>query len=477
MRNDEQGGPGRRRPPGPRRRRPQLRSQPGRPEVGPDAEAVRRPRRPTRRTRAGGRAASVRCRIRARSSEVTTTSTSRSSATVPSPSQSGRYDAPTHGHERLPPADVDVGVDDRRGDVEHEQHDRPQREVAVQRLADEPRERSARLAPVASTPSTAVTVSRARTTRPVLRLRYHSVGPCRSVAHAARSSSARPAAGADHASRRRRRAARRTSWLEQPAGSVVAEHDRRRAGGVGRDGGAAGTGHRATRPRGRARRCAGRAGGGTTAPAAAPATHAGARGGQAARARARPSTPGSPGRSETATSHGSPSGREIARSPPTLTRALPRSSPARVAATRSAAKALPVAPRSSAVPCRDPDRVVAEPDLPPGVEAPGRSDRRRAAGVDQPARSRGRSPGRRGAGPGAGARARSVSRAASTATVTAATSSGSTATQRPAAGVDPGQVGVGAEPAARAVNRGQDQRGQASRPSASSHGSRVATKT
>ena len=72
------------------------------------------------------------------------------------------------------PADRREAVDDRRGDVDAEEHDRQQREVPVQTGRDEPgpaRASSSRL--TSSTPSRTLAVSSTSATSPVPRVMYH----------------------------------------------------------------------------------------------------------------------------------------------------------------------------------------------------------------------------------------------------------------------------------------------------------------
>ena len=119
----------------------------------------------------------VRGPIRCRSALVTATTSSRSSGDG-AEAQPERLVGRADRHERLPPGDVDVLVDHRGDDVRAEQHEREQREVAVQGLGDEPGYAARRAAAGREQRrAPAVRLSRTSVTAPLPRLRYQRNGP------------------------------------------------------------------------------------------------------------------------------------------------------------------------------------------------------------------------------------------------------------------------------------------------------------
>ena len=261
----------------------------------------------------------------------------------------------------------------------------------------------------------------------------------------------RPAAGAEHEPRSVTRRAVTRVALEPGRGSV-AEHDRGRAGRVGADGGGAEAGQRHQISR------RGRAGARVQQvvvrrAAAGPAAYAGARGRQRPRLEARPARRGRRAARETETDQASPSGRETARSPPTLTMRRRPQLAGEGGGDQVGGEGLPGGAEVEGGACRHPDGVVGEPDLAPRGQrrgAAGGARRRSRPGC----RSRGRSPRRPAAGPAAGGPGRR--------------SPGPRRRRRdgrdqervdlgPAPGVSVGtdQVGVVAETAAGAVDLGQ----------------------
>ena len=202
--------------------------------------------------------------------------------------------------------------------------------------------------PRARTPSTVVIVSSTRATTPVARLRYQRTGPSvMTLSSGILGAGSGPAADGDHGAVARHET-RRDPALVQPGRRLPAQHHRCGARRVGRNTGRAGGGHRPPHFGG------GPAGAGVQDvmagdAAMAPAPDPGARGGEPTGASATSSCAGPSGRSDTATSQGSPSGAAIRTSPPRLTSAASPVSASIAAATRSAVHAFPTEPRSSAV--------------------------------------------------------------------------------------------------------------------------------
>ena len=97
-----------------------------------------RARPATRRTRASGARATCGSRSARAAGSSTMSASRRSKATAPSPSQIGRY-GETERHDRVREPDRREAVGDRRDDVDGDEREREQRQVAVQAGDDEAR--------------------------------------------------------------------------------------------------------------------------------------------------------------------------------------------------------------------------------------------------------------------------------------------------------------------------------------------------